>query len=216
MKQKVFTVDWDNYEEVSALGCKIKSRLGEINPNRISKTQKTRLLIDACIRIYNTEISQIYKNLELNKNKNYYVYVHLDTTKKIAIGKSSITTFAATLGMEYFPFYVGKGCGDRDHILKRNENHRKIREHIQTLNKEMKVMKIVENLSELEALCVESKLIDIFGLIPFGGLLTNLDEGYLSKERRFLYKEDYDLIGGLYRMSKKKREEKLNILNEQI
>ena len=48
-------------------------------------------------------------------------------------------------------------------------------------------MQLRNNLTELESLELESKLIDIFGLMPHAGYLTNLDEGMLPDERRCCY-----------------------------
>lgn len=211
---KQFIVDWNSYEEVSKLGNKIKCRLGELNPNRVSKGEKTRLLFDVCLKIYNTDITHLYNNLTLDSNKIYYVYAHLNPTKKIAIGKSFETTFAAVLGMDCFPFYIGKGSGTREHLLKRNETHRKVREEIQALGSEMKVLKISESISELDALCMESKLIDIFGLVPFGGKLTNLDEGLYPELRRQCYINEYNLITGAKNHFKMSRENHQSLLLE--
>jgi hypothetical protein len=53
----------------------------------------------------------------------------------------------------------------------------------------------------MEALILESKLIDMFGLIASGGKLVNLDEGVNSKERRLKYKEALQEISILYKNS---------------
>jgi len=200
MKLKTFTIDWDNYDEVSSLGCKIKSRLGEINPNRISKNDKIRISIDRCQKIFNCDITQVYSDLHLDKNPIYYVYAHLDPTKKIAIGVNGKTTFAATLGMDCFPFYIGKGTGDRCFNLNRNETHRKIKQKIESLGKEVKIIKLIESLTEIEALCFESKLIDIFGLIPHKGYLSNLDEGINKDMRRLIYRQEFEKLTGINRI----------------
>jgi len=62
------------------------------------------------------------------------------------------------------------------------------------LGKEIKVAKIKTNLSELAALSLESKLIDVFGLLPNRGYLTNLDEGVRPQERRNLYKTAFQTL----------------------
>jgi len=191
MKQKTFIVDWDDYEQVSKLGNTIKSRLGEINPNRISKHQKDRNILDACCQIMTTDLTSLYDSLELDDSPIYYVYAHTDPSKKIAVGISGITTYAATLGMQFIPFYIGKGTGDRCYDTNRNETHRKIKQKLASFNKQIEIVKLFTGLTERQALSIESKLIDIFGLIPCGGLLTNLDEGFLATERRFLYKEQF-------------------------
>jgi len=194
MLTKTFEIDWDDYEQVSKLGNQIKSRLGEINPNKASKAENQRRQYQAISDIYLTDISSLYSTVELDSKPVYYVYAHLDTTKKVAVSKNPKTTFAATLGMDFFPFYIGKGTGNRCYDINRNETHRKVKQRLASYGKEVKVVKIASDLTEVEALALESKLIDIFGLIPNKGLLTNLDEGLLPKERRRYYQVAYDLI----------------------
>lgn len=53
----------------------------------------------------------------------------------------------------------------------------------------VEVSVIKSNLTEIDALMLESKLIDIFGIIATGGNLVNLDEGINNKERQMLYKD---------------------------
>jgi len=198
--EKSFTVDWDSYESISLLGNKIKCRLGELNPNRISKKEKVRRELEICKKIYETNIKEVYFNSNLDEREIYYVYAHLDTSRPIAIGRQGKTTFAATLGMDFFPFYIGKGTGDRLSELNRNETHRKVRQKIESLGKKVKVIKIKDNLTELDALTLESKLIDIFGLIPHKGLLSNLDEGINKDNRREFYRKEFDQLTLLNRM----------------
>ena len=57
MKIVKYEVDWDSYESVSKLGNIIKSRCGELNPNRISKREKNRQILEACDKILSTDIS---------------------------------------------------------------------------------------------------------------------------------------------------------------
>lgn len=132
----------------------------------------------------------------------YYVYAHCDPGFKIALKKNGKTTFAATLGMEYVPFYIGKGSGNRAYDLNRNESHRKVRQKIQRFGKDVAVTILKDGLTELEALCIESKLIDIFGLISQrDGHLVNLDEGVSPNERRKLYKDKLSEISQLQKNS---------------
>lgn len=196
---KTFTIDWDDYKQVSKLGTQIKSRLGQINPNKISKKEMNRRKFESCMNVYNTDISSLYNNLKLDQTRQYYVYVHMNPLKKIAVGFNWLTTFSATLGMTHFPFYVGKGLGDRFSNLARNETHRKIRQWINELDKEPISFIIKDNLTECEALSLEAKLIDIFGLQIYGGYLTNLDEGYNPKDRKLYYKSDLDFISTEFR-----------------
>lgn len=99
------------------------------------------------------------------------------------------------------PFYIGKGKGTRSTDLNRNETHRKVRQKIQKFGKDIIVFKIAENLTEKEALILESKLIDIFGLMSFKGRLVNLDEGIAVKERRQKYQKSLDNLSEFYKNS---------------
>lgn len=189
---KDFQVDWDSYEDMAKLVAQLRSRLGELNaaPKRLRNQQ----LLAACNSIFSTDITSVFESCVLDKTPSFYVYAHLDTSKRIAVGRSAVTTFAATLGMEFFPFYIGKGTGDRCSDTNRNETHRKIKQKLAQLGKSPSVIKIAEGLTELEALAMESKLIDIFGLLPYGGLLSNLDEGVNKDERRALYRQHFDVL----------------------
>lgn len=75
------------------------------------------------------------------------------------------------------PFYIGKGAGTRawDHELRADlsAKGRLIRE-IQGAGQEVLTVKLVEGLTESEALRVEAELISAFGTRDRGGLLTNV------------------------------------------
>lgn len=169
----------------------LKSKKGELfklnSPDQLSRKERFKKMFDACQSIIDTDISKVYDGLTLNENKVYYVYAHLDPTKSIAIGNNAKSTFAATFGMKYRPIYIGKGLGDRYLDLNRNETHRKIRQKLKSCDKDLIPFKIKEGLSEKEALCLESKFIDIFGVIGKTGTLANLDEGVNVKERQQYY-----------------------------
>lgn len=194
---KTLTVNWDSLPEMERVFNQIKSRIGELRIQQaISEPRKIRFrrLFESCSRIWESDISSVYADMGLSNDRKFYVYAHLDTSRKIASQKHPITTFAATLGMSAFPFYVGKGTGDRSGGTDRNETHRKVCQKIKMMGKEPVIIKIKDSLTESEALQHESKLIDIFGLLPHGGLLTNLDEGYRAKERRSFYREDFSAL----------------------
>ncbi len=197
-------MDFESAEDCKVLINKIRNHiavLGSDDPSFISKNERCRRILHSCQKIMATDISSIYNGIELDTEKKYYVYAHLDTSKRVAIGKESKTTFAATLGMEYFPFYIGEGCGTRSHDLNRNETHRKVKQRLQTFGQEVQIKILFSDLTKLESLCIESKLIDIFGLKPNGGLLCNLDEGFAYKERREIYKDSLHEISRLYKHS---------------
>jgi hypothetical protein len=139
-------------------------------------------------KIFDSDISSIYQNS--CEEKKYYVYVHCNPLKILNVKRDAKSAFAVIrLGLKTQPFYVGKGCGDRCYDLNRNEGHRKIRQMIRESNQDISIVKIAENISEAEALAIESKIIDILGLRSLSefSFLVNLDEGQMPNERRSLY-----------------------------
>lgn len=201
--EKSFTIDTTSEADCLKLIGILKSYLGEIRQSAgtISRAERMKRDFDACMAIMATPIDAVYADQKLDTTPKYYVYAHLDSTRRIAIGKDGKTTFAATLGMEFFPFYIGKGVGSRAFDINRNETHRKVRERMASFGYEPVVQILNEGLTEVEALSMESKLIDIFGLVTNRGRLTNLDEGVKKAERRALYKEHLNLLSQLHRNS---------------
>ena len=147
--------------------------------------------ISAAFEILNSDISSIYSDLVLDEEKKYYLYFHCDPNRNISVGRNALSTFAATLGCRYLPFYVGKGHSNRAYDLNRNETHRKIRQKIKEFDKDIDVFISHHSLTEREALELESKMIDIFGLNGKNGYLVNLDEGHRPFERRKIYIDSF-------------------------
>jgi hypothetical protein len=86
------------------------------------------------------------------------------------------------------PFYIGKGAGTRawEHELKidgssKGKRIRSIREACE----QVLTVKLVEGLSEIEAIRIEAELISAFGTEERGGILTNrvVPAGVLNKVR---------------------------------
>lgn len=192
---KTITIDWDSFEGVATLFNQVKARYWELrrlrHPEIPSRKHQNRELLDACTVILETDISSVYVDLILDVEPRYYVYAHMDSNRKVAVGIHGITSFAAVLGCAYFPFYIGKGTGNRCYDTARNGEHAKITKRLRLMNSEVGVYKIRENLTESDALQLESKLIDIFGLRPYGGMLSNLDEGIRAHQRRALYHDAF-------------------------
>lgn len=102
--------------------------------------------------------------------------------------------------MGFIPFYVGKGCDQRWCSMDRNETYRKVKHKMLAVGKEPAAIKLITDVDEKTALMIESKLIDIFGLVSYGGFLVNLDEGVNKDERRSCYRESFDGLRSLNRM----------------
>jgi len=202
MGKKTYEIDTDSLEDCMRLLKVAQSLIGQLKVNKYGTRQEQAIAIfDSCMAIYNADISSAYTGMQFDERPVYYVYTHCEPTHNAQVGKNGKTTFAATIGMKKLPFYVGKGTGNRAYELDRNETHRKIRQRLHNFNKEIEVEIIKDNLTELDALMLESKLIDIFGLVTSGGKLVNLDEGVNSKERRNLYKDELHKISSLYKNS---------------
>lgn len=196
-------VDYTNLIELQNLVQRLKSQIGSIRSDYSKSKRETKACkFNACVNIYNTDISDLYIKLDLDPTPIYYVYAHCEPNK-IAIGKDGITSWAATLGLDLIPFYIGKGVGNRGYELNRNETHRKVRQRLKDFGNDIQVRIIKDKLTELEALCLESKLIDIFGLIGKGGRLVNLNEGVKSKERQHRYRDYLIEINNFYKNSLK-------------
>jgi hypothetical protein len=143
-----------------------------------------------------TDLSKIYEKYG-TEDKSYYVYVHCHPDMKLNIQNNLKHLFLASrFGMTHVPIYVGKGIGSRFSELDRNDSHRKVRSVLKKQNKDLIPIKIAENLTEGLALEIESKLIDILGLMSLSkeGLLVNLDEGIAYDIRRKLYPSECEKI----------------------
>lgn len=204
MKIKTFDVDIESEESCLTTIRQLKSIMGTIRAeHRPSMNLRKKAVYDNCMHIFNLKIGSLYADMILDTSPNYYVYTHSEPGKNIAVGKNGKSTFLATIGGTKLPFYVGKGIGNRAYELDRNETHRKIRQRLHRFDSEIHVEILKTGLTEVEALCMESKLIDIFGLIPNGGSLVNLDEGVRHKERQILYASELAEINRLYKNSVK-------------
>jgi uncharacterized protein len=85
-------------------------------------------------------------------------------------------------------FYVGKGTGTRshDHLVKPDETRKGLRiREIEGAGAKVLVSRLVDSLSEHQAIKLEAELIAAFGTIDTGGPLTNsvIPKGLSSKVR---------------------------------
>jgi uncharacterized protein len=86
------------------------------------------------------------------------------------------------------PFYVGKGTGTRsyDHLVKPDSTRKGLRiQEIVAAGANVLVSRLVDSLTEQQAMKLEAELISAFGTIDTGGLLTNsvLPSGLAKKSR---------------------------------
>jgi len=111
-----------------------------------------------------------------DEEEKYYVYIHLKPSSK----KLTFICEGLDLNLNGFPFYVGKGCGDRAWDLKRNQGHGAILRDLNLAGcTPSDIVHIVATeITEAKALEIESKLIYLFGTkyeSDRKGVLVNLD-----------------------------------------
>lgn len=107
----------------------------------------------------------------MSDDTSYYVYALKDPRSSPAL-----------------PFYVGKGTGTRahDHLVKPDETRKGLRiKEIEGTGARVLVTRLVDSLSEHQAMRLEAELISALGTIDSGGLLTNtvLPSGLGGKAR---------------------------------
>lgn len=128
-------------------------------------------------------------------DKKYYVYFHHYPTGN----KLSFNNEYAPFSLSGYPFYVGKGTGDRAYDLNRNQGHGAILKQLKEKNFHANdIVRIIKNdLTESEALELESKFIYFFGTKyekGRNGILVNLDipkrpdHLHMSKHSNIKYK----------------------------
>lgn len=74
------------------------------------------------------------------------------------------------------PFYIGKGTGTRshDHLVKPDATRKGLRiQEIIAAGANVLVSRLVDSLTEQQAMKLEAELISAFGTVDTGGLLTN-------------------------------------------
>jgi uncharacterized protein len=107
----------------------------------------------------------------MDSDTSYYVYALKDTRKSPAL-----------------PFYIGKGTGTRshDHLVKPDDTRKGLRiKEIEAAGAKVLVTRLIDSLTEQQAIKLEAELIASFGTEDTGGFLTNavLPSG-LSKKAR--------------------------------
>jgi len=193
---KTINVNYDDPKDlkatISALQNRRKKILRELGYNQVNfngSKYNMENIYPIFDDILNTNIINVPDN---NDNKIYYVYVHCDPRTILNVTNIKHIFLASKFGLKNEVIYVGKGTGERFKDLHRNDSHRKFRSLLIKNGRDLLPVKIAENLSEQEALGLESKLIDILGLkcLSKHGMLLNLDEGENAEERRKQYPDN--------------------------
>ncbi len=118
-----------------------------------------------------------------SSERRFYVYAHVDPgAPKLHFHCQTSLLFNGR------PFYIGKGTGDRAYDLKRNQGHgatlSELLSHGRNPSEIVQIMS--DNLTEAEALELESKLIYFFGTKyerHRDGILVNLDIPKIPSQR---------------------------------
>jgi len=127
-----------------------------------------------------------------DKNRKYYVYYHCDPTSDRLVYTDGVSEDPIKVRFTGKPFYIGKGCGDRfTNLYSRNTSHLQRVRYFESQGYPITHFSFIlcDNLTEREALEMESKLIAFFGCmaeVPAnkrylhggqGGMLINSDIG---------------------------------------
>ena len=175
--KKELIIDWDNPSDIkkhiSMLQIRRKLLLRKLGYNEIT-FNNSKYNLDNIF----PEINKLYNSIQIEKG-DYYVYFHCNPLIKVDIRNSLKDLFLATnFNINYLPFYVGKGKGNRYLDLNRNDSHRKLRTSLHNLKLEIIPIKVIENISENSALTLENFYMYFLGLkaLTKDGYLCNLSE----------------------------------------
>ena len=188
------------------LSIKLRKNILENIFSRLSKKDEKEfddIVEDALLSYFNVKIEDLLEEYSTgntttinNVNLGYYVYIFLDSTikKKIKIGEFLFP---------YEPFYVGKGTGDRFKSLNRNERVNERIDKIKKLGGGVIVLKIKEDLTNLQSHRLENFFINKIGRRDLGkGPLLNESSGitFINPEDTLLELTDLNIERNINRM----------------
>jgi len=215
---KEIPVNWNDISDLSKTISRLQKRRKELIRQKykfapIKYGNSERLNAPDILDLLNYFRSIPCPGVSLTDRGEYYVYVHCNPLQPLKVLHDIRDTYLATnYFLQHKPFYVGKGRGDRCYNLNRNDSHRKLRTSIREQGQEAQVYKILDNLTEKEALFEEQKLIILLGLKALSphGYLVNLQTEVEVLEIFKKYIEDYPPI------NKKVRAKAENLINKKF
>lgn len=191
MKKK-FDIDWDDPKDIkkyiSILQLRRKNILREYGYNEVN-FNGSKYNLDNLLPLFQTFFDYV-----VPEKGNNYVYFHCNPLKKLNIKSDIKHIFLASKfpNLNYEPFYVGKGNGNRAFELNRNDSHRKIRNQINKFGKEIEPIIIIDNISENCSLSYENIFMYILGLraLSNNGILVNLMENDIPELNNKVFSTD--------------------------
>lgn len=196
--EKQFTLDWDSPKEITRLISVLHQRKRDLE-GYTGKKQRAQETLDLMLKIWDSETPLEGKSL--SSEDKFYVYAHYSVShrQEFPSKRSGLEMFCHRIGLPAVPFYIGKGCGNRCSNKERNKGHQLVRSFSEDSGSETVSQILFQDLTEIQSLVLEGKLIDIIGQrVIKTGPLTNLDEGYKPRIRRRGYSTQLGKLHPIY------------------
>jgi hypothetical protein len=124
---KTFSIDMNNIHEIKNLIKELnirKDELHKINHKLITKEDprpQKLLELESYFKIYNSNVSNFFTDYQFSEEPKFYVYAHLNRDLRIQPKRRAKEAFAQMeFKLEFRPFYIGKGTGNR--FLRKERN----------------------------------------------------------------------------------------------